>query len=73
MVARVIGNINLTIGPRNKAASAILEVMMISGWYFSRHSTIGAAPRYVLIPFTNKGQKENSFSQKLYEGKYVTD
>lgn len=35
----------LTIGAKNKAASATLEVIITSGWYFSRHSTIGAAPR----------------------------
>ena len=40
-----------TIGPKNKAASATREVIMTSGWYFSRHSTMGAAPRYVLLPF----------------------
>ncbi|MFS7932451.1 hypothetical protein Hanom_Chr04g00368061 [Helianthus anomalus] len=39
-----------TIGARNKAASATREVMTTSGLYFSRHSTIGAAPRYMLIP-----------------------
>lgn len=33
-----------TIGAKNKAASAILEVIITFGWYFSRQRTIGAAP-----------------------------
>jgi len=45
-----------TIGARNKAASAILEVIITFGWYFSRQRTMGAAPKYVLIPFANYSQ-----------------
>lgn len=34
-----------TIGAKNKAASASLEVIITFGWYFSRQCTIGAAPK----------------------------
>lgn len=49
-----------TIGAKNNAASATLDVITTSGWYLSRHSTIGAAPRYVLIPFTARTKRRDS-------------
>ena len=54
-----------TIGAKNKAASAILEVTTTFGWYFSRQWTIGAAPKYVLIPFTYYNQIKHTAEKKV--------
>lgn len=43
-----------TIGAKNSAASAILEVMTTCGLCLSKHWTIGEAPKYVLMPFTSQ-------------------
>lgn len=51
-----------TIEARNKEASATREVMTTLGLYFSRHSTIGAAPKYMLIPCMNHRRQKKGKS-----------